>query len=137
MKIKYEFINEENLLIQKYIGEFSFNDYMDYINIILEKDDWNNVEKILSDFRSIDLDNAINELDKLVNLRKETIKKNYKNVFLTNNPNTTVFAHLYQNSLDRYNYNYCSTIDYAIKILDLKISDKKLENIIDNLKYIV
>ena len=134
MKILYRFIEEENLLIQQYTGNFSLEHYIDYVKIIIKTKEWNFVKKILSDFRKIDFEKAFNSLQKLEKIRRKSIKKEFYNVFLVDSPKTTVFAHLYQNNQAvEYKYNYCSTIDYAHKLLELNMTKNELELILNNL----
>ena len=64
------------------------------------------------------------------------IKKKYLNVFLVDNLSSTVTALLYQENLTNkeYDYKYCSTIEYAIDILQLNESEKELAFALDNLE---
>ncbi len=136
MKIEYEFIEKEKLLIQKYSGEFSLEHYIAYVNTVLKTKEWNFVKKIFSDFRNIDFIKAFKELNKLTEIRDTAIKKKFVNIFIVDKPNTTAFANLYQeNQAKEFNYNYCSTVDFAIKILNLQINKIEMEHILENLKF--
>ena len=134
MEIKYEFFENESLFIQKYIGNFSIEHYMKFMNFMIKTKEWKSVKKVFSDFRNINLSLALENLDKLTIYRDETIKTEYFNVFLVDNPDNTVAANLYQENLNKYDYNYCSTIGYAINVLGLNKSEIELERIIKDLK---
>ena len=134
MEIKYEFFENENLLIQKYIGDFSIEHYKEFVVFLLKTKEWKSVKKIFSDFRNINLSLALENLDKLTKYRDETVKTKYFNVFLVDNPDNTVTANLYQEKLNKYDYSYCSTISYTINLLGLNKSEVELECIIKDLK---
>lgn len=134
MKIEYDFLEKENIFIQKYIGNFTIEHYLKFMNFLIKTEKWKSVNKILSDFRNVDMQQAFDELDKLATFREKNIKKEYFNVFLVDNPCSTAVANLYQEKLNKYDYSYCSTLDYAINLLGLKKSKKELEYILNNLK---
>ena len=140
MEIQYQFFIEDSLLVQKYIGDFSIEDHMTYINNILKNPKCKCVKKVLSDFRKVKPDLTLEIIEKLTKFRIETIRKKYLNVFLVDNPKSTVIAHLYQQELLNYNYcrttyEYCSTIDFAINLLKVSVTTNKMEYILNNLKY--
>ena len=140
MEIQYQFFKEDNLLVQKYIGDFSIEDHMTYINNLLKNPKCKCIKKVFSDFRKIKPDLTLEIIEKLTKFRIETIRKKYLNVFLVDNPESTVIAHLYQQKLLNYNYcrttyEYCSTIDYAINLLKLSETKIKMGDILNNLKY--
>jgi len=136
MKIEYQFFLENKLLIQKYYGNFCLEEYSAYVNYMLKKEEWLSVEKILTDIRDIDLEVALEFLNEMSKIRRKVIQKKYLNVFLVDSINNTVFAHLYQKiQSKKYNYFHCSTIEYAMQLLNINKTAEEVEHIISNLKY--
>lgn len=137
MKIHYQIFKAQRLMVQKYLGSFSFDHYKKFMLELINKPEWNYVEKVLTDAREVDPTNAFENLDALVKFREEVIKRNYLNVFLIDTPLSTITTHLYQEQLQEkdYDYKYCSTIDYALDTLELGISADDMEDIIMNLEH--
>ncbi len=136
MKIQYQLISEKEMLVQKYIGNFSFEHYSAYMDQLMKKADWKCVKKVLTDLREANLKLAYENLDKLTEFRDKVVKKKYINVFLVDKPSSTVTVHLYQDSLinKEYNYKYCSTIESALSLLQLSESKKELEFMLNNME---
>lgn len=135
MLIKYQIFKEKNLLIQKYFGEWSLQQYKDCFMAFMKDPDFKYVEKVLTDFTEIDLITAYKELDALVAFRVEHIKTRYFNVHLINNSTNTAIVHLYQKQLQDqgYEYEYCSTIEKALILLNLPFSSFEIDAMLNNL----
>ena len=136
MEIQYQIIKEKHLLVQKYVGDFSIEHYATYINILIKEPEWKYVKKILTDLREANLDLALVDLDKLIKIRDKIIRKKYLNVFLVDQPVSTAITHIYQDSLVKkeYDYKYCSTIKYALGLLELNENINEMERILKNLQ---
>ena len=137
MKIYYEFIEDHNLLIQKASGEWSTKDYIDYINTTLNNKKMIHVKKIFSDLRDVNLENAYKDIGLLIDLREKMINLDYINVNIVNSPNSTVVTHLYQDQIAQKgfrNHHYCSTINTALTLLGLDMSDHEMEAILKKIK---
>ncbi|WP_298371249.1 hypothetical protein [uncultured Lutibacter sp.] len=68
MEIRYKFIEESNLLIQKAYGDWSTESYINYTKTTLNNKKMLNVKKIFSDLRDVNLESAFKEIDKLIEL---------------------------------------------------------------------
>ena len=139
MKIQYQILKEKNLLIQKYIGHISFEDYETYISHMhkmMKDPDWESVEKSLVDLRETDLDLSFENIKKLSAFRSESMKKKYSSVFLVEKPSATASAHLYQDELkkSKTDYKYCSTMQQALSLLKLDMQEDEMEDILSELK---
>ena len=119
MEIRYKFIEESNLLIQKAYGDWSTESYINYTKTTLNNKKMLNVKKIFSDLRDVNLESAFKEIDKLIELRETMINLNYTNVNIVNTPSSTVVTHLYQDKVAKKgnnNHFYCSTIKAALDL---------------------
>ncbi len=138
MIIKYEIFPKEGLLIQRYMEDFSLGHYKKYMEKLMKDPAWTLVEKVLTDARAINAKGALNNLDELVRFRKEVVKKNYLNVFLIDDPVSTATSYLYQFELKgSFNYEYCSTIEQARKLLGIKESNEVFEERLEQLQYVL
>ena len=135
MEIQYKIFKEDKLLVQKYNGDFSIEKYQDYIRTLTNNQSWKDIELVLTDLRNVNLSPVYNNIENLITIRSNTIKKKYLNVFLVDTPRETAILHLYQEGLIKknYNYAYCSTIEKAIELLNSNTSEKELEEMISNL----
>ena len=132
MKIQYQIFKEKNLLIQKYIGDFSI-EYTNYMYKLMNEPEWKYVKKVLTDLRKVNLKPAFKNLDELIKFRVENVKNNYLDVCVVNNhPFSISLVHFYQQGLftKGYNYKYCSTIERALSLLELH----EMEGVLMNLR---
>ena len=53
MEIKYQFFDKDNLLIQKFFGLFSLEDYLSYNVHIVRDISSKSINKVLNDFRDL------------------------------------------------------------------------------------
>ena len=66
--------------------------------------------------------------------RRDVIKKDYKTVFLVDDPARTVFADIYTDQIsDMYSCYYCCTSKSASEFLELNIDSCKFDKIINAL----
>jgi hypothetical protein len=147
MEIRYQLFEKDNLLIQKFIGIFSIEDYLSYNSQVREKLSLSPVKKVLNDFRDL-LFGENNEkfpvgfrekIDKMVEIRKninqqEHINEEVKLVIWVEHPLPTAFALLFTNSFAGMDYSYCLTGERAADFLDIPSYRDNLENIIENLE---
>lgn len=147
MEIRYQLFEKDNLLIQKFIGIFSIEDYLSYNGQGREKLLLSPVKKVLNDFRDL-LFGENNEkfpvgfrekIDKMVEIRKninqqEHINEEVKLVIWVEHPLPTAFALLFTNSFADMDYSYCLTGERATEILEIPSYNENLENIIENLE---
>ena len=147
MEIRYQLFEKDYLLIQKFIGLFSIEDYLSYNGQVSKELSLSPVKKVLLDFRDL-LFTETNDkmpsdfrekINKMVEIRKNINQNEHKNrevtlVILVENPLPIVIALLFTNSFSDSNYNYCLTAEKAIGILDIPSYKDNLENIILNLE---
>ncbi|NQU51825.1 MAG: hypothetical protein HQ522_04740 [Bacteroidetes bacterium] len=134
MEIQYQIIKENNLLIQKFIGSFSIEFFAIYIDKLIENQEWKYITKVLTDCRETNFETAFKNLDKMSRIRTEAIGGNILNILLVDKPVTTAVAHLYIDKLKKYDYEYCSTLDYALVLLELNEYKNEIEDLLMNLK---
>lgn len=136
MKIEYQIIKDENLLLLKFSGTWSIDDYKNSINEFILKGYFESVDKILSDFRVLISDLRTKQIKELSEIREKHIKLKYQHVRIVTNPFATALAHLYKEELHTRGFsdNYCSTVEGAIKLLNLKLSVQEVENLLNNLE---
>ena len=121
MIAKYKILKDQNLLVQKYEGSFCFDDLFEHINNVASDPAWQEVDKIITDLRGVDLEIFYKEMEKFLNFRKTNIAKPYVNVFIVDTPLATAVVHLYKSKLnsEKNQYEYCSTVEYAVYYLGL------------------
>jgi hypothetical protein len=127
--IKYEYIKIHHLFLVKWNGQWDLNIYKKSLpNFIkmLEKED---VKFVIHDICNLDFDVKTLNINELIKIRKEKITKNYKTVYLTKAPKDVVFSHLYSMGFTNKNdFMFCRTIQKAINLLSLSISNLELTN---------
>jgi len=123
LKIEYKIIENQQILIQKFIGVFCMDAYKASAMEVIKKPEWKFVNKILIDLREAEVGSVMSHLSELIDFRKNVLKKNYHSVSIVNKPKHTVAVHLYKESLSEYNYHYCSTVKKALSLLGM--SDNK------------
>ncbi len=135
MEIQFQIFKDKNLLIQKYKGSFSIENYKAQVVNMVNNPDWKYIDKVLVDLRNINVKNVLQHIEELAEIKENIIKKKHVTVHLVDEPSTTVFSHLYKEELKEknYNINYCSTIEKAIELLNSNTSKKELEEMISNL----
>jgi len=108
MKVYYKFIKHENLLLQKATGVWSTKQYVNYVETVYQNEKMNDVKKIITDLRQIDLKRALDDVDFLIELREKIINLNYLSVVIINDPIATVVTHLYQRKVNKDGENTCT-----------------------------
>lgn len=136
MKIEYQIIAEKNLLLLKFSGKWSLDDYKHSVNEFIRKGYFESVHKILSDFRELISDLPAEQIKELSEIREKHIKLKYQHVRIVTNPFATALAHLYKEELHTRGFldNYCSTVEGAVKQLNLTLSAQEVESLLNNLE---
>jgi hypothetical protein len=150
MQIKYQLFENDYLLIQKFIGVFSLEEYLGFNRYVNKEMSVYSIKKVLNDFRELKLiendSDRLNDfninLQKVIEVRKNIIMNEPKTrdinlVFLVDDPRPTVMAHSFVNYFSGMNYNYCSSTSKAIQLLNLPDLYYKLDRIIENLEMTV
>lgn len=140
MDFYYRFFENDTLLIQKFVGEWSTPDYEKYINFSAKPENVKHLKKILTDLTDVTLkhmkyNELILEIGNLIKIRDKITNTEYLNVFRVSAPNLTVVTQLYQSIQVKkgLNYEFCSTFEQAIKLLDITYTESQLENLINSL----
>lgn len=134
MKVNYRIFKEKSLMVQKYYGDWSNHDFEAAIIKFTNDPDWKHVEKIITDLRDAGPENAMVNIDTIVDIRNKYIKKEFLNVLLVDKPLPTALVHLFIKELEqKSNYTYCSSIDHVKEKLDLKESIEEIEFFLNNI----
>ncbi len=133
MEIHYQEFEEEKLLVIKYVGNFSIQKYIDIIsnyNYELK------FEKILTDLRETNIEDVLSGLKKMKEVNRDIEDKTFFHVYLVDTPKNTAIVDIYINSKTSKNkeYRYCSTLNYALNLLELDMSENEIAYILSNLK---
>ena len=137
MKIYFQFFEEKNLLIHKFVGDWSTQDYENYVKYTLTEFNEKNVKCILSDLRAVDLTNAIKDVGNIVRIRDIILKTDYINIQLVTSPTSTAASQIYRIKLKEIgeNYYYCSTLNRVIELIKTEQSEAELEYLLNNLEF--
>lgn len=144
MEIRYQIVEDKNLIIQKLSGVFSLQQYIVYSRQIGNHISKALVSKVLNDFRELSFGRNgevfpkdFNEqIDKIISIRRSINEHELENrratvVFLVINPLPTVIAQLFVNNFPNLDYHFCSTLSKAKDILELEIETDKLEDLVE------
>ncbi|WP_157961079.1 hypothetical protein [Lutibacter citreus] len=122
----------------KFEGDFCIKTYERHILDFTQKPEWEFIDKVLIDLRFCKINYNIEDLYKIAEIKKNSMKKKHKSVQLVDKPMITALVHLLQNEFitDEFIYlEYCSTIKMAINLLDLDLEETKIESILNNLEH--
>ena len=150
MEIRYQLFEKDYLLIQKFIGLFSIEDYLSYNGQVRKELSLSPIKKVLLDFRDLvffnESDNKVprdfrEKIEKMVEIRRNINQIEHKDervklVIWVENPLPTAFALLFTNSFADMDYSYCLTGERATEILEIPSYNENLENVIKNLENI-
>jgi hypothetical protein len=143
VKIAYQLFREEGLLVQRFAGLFSMEEYQRYNRKLMANPALLTITKVLNDFRDITIDDTIEDFDghveRMAEYRKHIIKNEIKRddvivVFWVDKPFPTVIVQLFKEILADQNYYYCSTQQSLLEILKLPVQMQNLDTIIGNLE---
>jgi len=136
--INYEIFENQKLIIIKYKGELTEPLLIDFISFIFDKIKNTHVEFVLNDFRESIFSFNLNKLRNIIEIRNNNAKQgvSFKTVHLIDNVHQTTYSVLFKEIIEKKYavINVCSTIDYAIDLLNLDFSANELENKINMLK---
>ena len=128
MKIKFQIIENEKLLAQKFSGNFSFEKYMLYNEYFIKNVDLKCIDKVLIDFRHIKFPYLLTDFNekmrKIIAVRKEINEKEIKRkdtiqIFWVEKPLPTAIAQIFKEIFSLLNYNYCTTKSGVYKYLEI------------------
>ena len=143
MNISYQIFYKEKLVIQKFVGDFDFKEYMNYAQSVMQKIDPKTINKVIIDIREINYndvpDDFIEGIEKMIKIRKditeEKIKRNdITHIFWVDKPMPTVISQIFIQNMPDLKYHYCSTKKKVLDQLGLKESFDDLDIIIEHLE---
>lgn len=144
MEIKFQIFEKEQLLIQKFSGDFSIELYLIYTSNLRDNFALNSINKVLIDFREVEFDYALTgfqeKINRITEIRKSINKNEIKrvdvsHVFWVDKPLPTVIAQLFKNIFSELDYNYFTITDSIIRHLNLPETFYDLERVIENLDH--
>lgn len=142
MEIKYQLFEAENLLVQKYSGQFSMEEFVAYARFSGMNFASKPIKKVLLDFRDLHMGNYedFNEtLDKVVKVRERVNENEFKNrevtfVIWVEKPMPTAVAHLFTANFSDKNYHYALTAESVVDILKLPKHLANIDKIVENIE---
>ena len=145
--MRYQFFEADQLLIQKYSGEFILDRYMQYSGFIMQRFASKPVKKVLIDFRDILFDEIekvdpsifFNTLNRVIEARKNLPNvpsgmNDILHVFWVNKPMPTVIVELFVQSFPDRDYKFCSSIQKVFEIIKVGESIHQLEQMVEHLE---
>ncbi len=142
MDIKYAFFPEDNLLIQKFSGPFSRDEYIRHMGQLMQNSFVSMVKKVLIDFRDtiFDIEQATfqQNINKMVEVRKEMNARvpgddGIIRVFWVDKPLPTVVAQLFTQRFPGSQYHFNSSSNAILHSLQLPAKYQDLESIVENI----
>lgn len=136
MKVYYKFIEEQNLLVQKVIGDWDTNLMINFHHFLMEQKEIEFVKNIFTDFRGVSLLSVYEDLVRISKLREQFHKNINKIVHLLDLPDSTAMSMLYSDLLKKNGHSSfsCSTIKKGLYILELRYTVDEMEFIFKNLE---
>ena len=134
MKVFYKILPEYEIIIQKYVGEFSIEDYKNAAERLINTTEWKNVKKSLLDLREVTTNKSVELVEELIKVRIELNIQKRQTVYIVNTPLATVLTHLYIENIPDSNYTYCTTTKKALSILFLESISSEIEEIFYSFK---
>jgi hypothetical protein len=128
--IHYDLFEEDHLIVVRYpekIHEIQIISFMEFIYSNLS---CRSLKKALVDFRQCKFNFKISELRNISNRRLQ-ISEDMRSVLLVHNEMQTAYSMFFAHQVKTT--QVCSTMDYAIRLLNLKTSAMEMEEIMKNL----
>lgn len=128
MIIRHKYIKDKKIFIQKIEGTWSNDTYIAYHDYMDKTFDWSDLEFVFADLRGVKAKVSIDELKKLVYLRKATSTAVYRNVILVDSPLLIAFVSLYQKLLMKQGFGskLFSTLEGVSEGLEFRLNPEEL-----------
>lgn len=130
--IKYNFFEDGNLIIIKYPELYNKSQVISFMDFVFNTLHKQSIKKVLIDFRDCEPAFNISGIEDIKKIRLNSFS-NVRTIFLVNNSRQTAFATYFSRNID--SISVCSTIEYAIRLLDLKMTTNVLEDSIKKLTF--
>lgn len=136
MEIKYQIFEDENLLIQKFSGKWSYDKVKKSIQEVISNPKWKEVKKIFTDMRPIEFKAEQKDIDDLRSFVMSNTTSKFKHVQFSDKPETSVSIHRIQKEVksEGRDFFYFNKLDKAINELGLNITIEDFEKRIKDLK---
>lgn len=134
MIIRYQFFEDEKLLIIRYEGVFSIDQFKKAAIEMQKKNSFKNLKSLFIDLRDIITGKNFLVFNELIKVRNASHFKGYKVAYLVEDPKILVNIHLYKDHINSADYQYFSTLEPCINHLEISISNEEIEKRINELK---
>jgi len=128
--IRYDFFEEDTLIIVQYPEIIEKDQIISFMEFVYHRIQNKKLKKILIDFRNCKPNFGIGNLGEIKNARVK-FYDGLPTVYLVTNSIETAYTLYFAEHFNQI--KICSTIDFAIKLLDLNTSNKELEEMIGTL----
>ncbi|NOQ24445.1 MAG: hypothetical protein GQ564_03705 [Bacteroidales bacterium] len=130
---RYKIYSELNFGVAKLEpGIKSFEEIFQLAKDFREDPDFSKVHFQLNDLRGCSFDFKLSKISSMVSLIEEyqNLDNQKIGVYIIDKPFETAYMQLFQNSV-KYKRDFCSTVEKSYNLLDLKISFKEFEKLIN------
>lgn len=128
--IHYDLFENDSFIIVKYPKSFDEDLIISFMKFMFYNLEHEKIKKILIDFRDCKPNFEIDSLNDIKNARLE-FYDGIQTVYLVNSSIETAYTLYFAKNFK--NINICSTIEYAIKLLNINTSKDELEDTISKL----
>ncbi len=129
------YIAESKLLIIKWKGKWSIDDYLKAINVFLNKSNNFELQNVIHDISSLDFTFKLSDIKKIADIKKKYISIEHSTVYITEKPQDVVFAQLFADEFSGFSIFHCATIERAIQILELDNNYNAVKEAFNELKF--
>lgn len=137
MNCKFLIKKDNNLAIEKFEGNIMIEDILNFFNAEYQHPDYPYVKKIIVDLRKCRFNfyEVCDENAELLVGRHSENKNYFSMIYITNSPIETAFSTLCLKYLQVKNgfFSVCSTVETALRFLNLEICPADYETLINNI----
>ena len=120
MKEVFEYCPNSKLLIIKWIGEFSMDEYMQGLDKFIIETKRIEIKNVIHDIRKLDFNLKPSKIEEIAKVRIKYIENKHNSIYLTSKPQDVVFAILFADMVKGQKTDHCSTIEMAVNLLKLE-----------------
>jgi len=129
------YIPESKLLIIKWAGPYSIEEYINAINDFINRPNSQEVYCVLHDISNLEFNFKFADIKNVVAIKKKYINIKHSTVYITDKPQDVVFAQVFADEFADSKIYHCSTIERAILLLELENNFNEIKEAYDNLKF--
>jgi len=129
MFVYYRILEDYNLLVLKWTGTWSLDDYNKTLDAFMELMKSRRFKSVVSDLRELSGSMKKSDLDLIIPHKPRFTDHLYRTVYLIDNPAITAYIHLYSEKFNSSEpaYQYCITTRKACTLLGIAISQNDLD----------